>query len=317
MTLKDLPGREVVAAGLIFGGEPMTLNGTGRAYGAWLTQRHYAPTTVRIYVAYVQRAERTLGCLEHVDADRLYDWWTTLPQSAASRNGAKKALVVYYRSLGARRGGPAEELPSIPEPERLPRPVAGSVFARLRVAAGELGGVHAVIGALLGTTGCRISEARLARWDAFCLDGDQSSWTISGKGSGRRGAKPRTVPLHPSVVTVLSRWRGECGSRVFVFPSPQAGCAVIADSTFRGRVYEIVEHAGLDEHVNPHRWRHTVATAALHTTHDLAAVQDLLGHADPATTRRYTEVVSGRLRCAVDAAATYGDARLSFDAPFV
>lgn len=284
----------------------MGLTGTGRLFSAWLTERHYSPATVACYVGYAQRAEHATGGLGDATADDLYDWWTTLPSTASSRNGARKALVAWYRSAGFRTGGPALELPTLPAPEGQPRPVAGPAFDRLRAAAAAIGGVHHVAAVLLGTTGCRISEARLARWDTFVFDGARSTWSVEGKGSGRRGAKPRDVPLPPAAAVVLARWRPECGSRTFVFPSPVRAGRPVSDSTMRAVVYEIAAAAGVDEHVNPHRWRHTVATSALDATRDLAAVQDLLGHANPATTRRYTLVSLDRMRAAVDAAARYG-----------
>jgi len=40
-----------------------------------------------------------------------------------------------------------------------------------------------------------------------------------------------------------------------------------------------------------HALRHTGATLAYKYTHDLCAVQDLLGHADPRTSARYARVV--------------------------
>ena len=154
-------------------------------------------------------------------------------------------------------------------------------------------------------TGCRISEARLARWDAFAFDDDRPTWRIVGKGAGRRGPKERDVLLHPDAVRVLVDWRDQCGSRVWVFASP-CRPGPIADGTMRRVVYQIADAAGVLERVNPHRWRHTAATAALDATRNLAAVQDLLGHANPATTRRYTQVSVERMREAVDALAAYG-----------
>ena len=229
-----------------------------------------------------------------------------MPPTASSRNGARKALIAWYRSTGRRTGGPAVELPALPAPEGHPRPVAGPAFDRLRAAAARIGGIHHVAGVLLGTTGCRISEARLARWDTFVFDGSRSTWRVAGKGSGRRGVKHREIPLTAAAVEVLGRWRPECSSRTFVFPSSVRAGRPVSDSTMRAVIYEIAEAAGVDEHVNPHRWRHTVATSALDATRDLAAVQDLLGHANPATTRRYTLVSLDRMRAAVDAAARYG-----------
>ena len=43
--------------------------------------------------------------------------------------------------------------------------------------------------------------------------------------------------------------------------------------------------------VSNHALRHTVATLAYRYTHDLRAVQDMLGHQDPKTTARYARVV--------------------------
>jgi integrase len=43
--------------------------------------------------------------------------------------------------------------------------------------------------------------------------------------------------------------------------------------------------------VSNHALRHTGATLAYKYTHDLRAVRDLLGHADPRTTARYARVV--------------------------
>jgi integrase/recombinase XerD len=43
--------------------------------------------------------------------------------------------------------------------------------------------------------------------------------------------------------------------------------------------------------VSDHALRHTAATLAYRYSHDLRAVQDLLGHSDPRTTARYARVV--------------------------
>jgi site-specific recombinase XerD len=58
----------------------------------------------------------------------------------------------------------------------------------------------------------------------------------------------------------------------------------------RKMLWELVEKAELEVHITPHKFRHWFATKMLATTGDLAATQDLLGHANPATTRIYAQV---------------------------
>jgi len=55
-------------------------------------------------------------------------------------------------------------------------------------------------------------------------------------------------------------------------------------------IQELAEKAGIAEvGVTPHYFRHVFATRALERTENLALVQDMLGHASPATTRVYAK----------------------------
>jgi integrase/recombinase XerD len=68
----------------------------------------------------------------------------------------------------------------------------------------------------------------------------------------------------------------------------------------RQGLYKIVRRhattAGLQDRMSPHTLRHTFATHLLAGGCDLRSVQEMLGHADVATTQLYTHLSSERLK---------------------
>ncbi len=68
----------------------------------------------------------------------------------------------------------------------------------------------------------------------------------------------------------------------------------------RQGLYKIVQgharRAGLDQKMSPHTLRHTFATHLLAGGCDLRSLQEMLGHADLATTQVYTHLSAERLK---------------------
>ena len=130
--------------------------------------------------------------------------------------------------------------------------------------------------------GLRLGDVDLAR----------AAVTVWGKGS-----KERRVPLSAPAVDALDRWLA-IRSDVVV---PDVGDVMFGNE--RGRaltprdVRRIVDRRS-PRPTHPHALRHTFATHLLDGGADLRAVQELLGHADVATTQRYTHVSRERLRAA-------------------
>ncbi len=145
----------------------------------------------------------------------------------------------------------------------------------------------AVLEVLYGS-GVRVGELCGLHVDSLDLPGGAMS--VWGKGS-----KQRRVPLSAPAVVALRAWLAIRHEVV----GPEAGAALFGNE--RGHVLtprdvrRIVDRRS-PRPTHPHALRHTFATHLLDGGADLRAVQELLGHADVATTQRYTHVSNHRLR---------------------
>ncbi|WP_246194995.1 tyrosine-type recombinase/integrase [Allochromatium palmeri] len=61
----------------------------------------------------------------------------------------------------------------------------------------------------------------------------------------------------------------------------------------------LIEQAGIDKPITPHKLRHTYATRLLESGAELVDIQALLGHANLATTQIYTHVSDERMAAVV------------------
>jgi integrase/recombinase XerD len=116
-----------------------------------------------------------------------------------------------------------------------------------------------------------------------------------------KGSKERVVPVGSRAVDAVRRYL-ERGRPALVRGRPVTQLFV----NFRGEgltrqgLYKIVRRhaaaAGLADRMSPHTLRHTFATHLLAGGCDLRSVQEMLGHADVATTQLYTHLSSDRLK---------------------
>ncbi|HEX8066465.1 MAG TPA: site-specific tyrosine recombinase XerD [Thermoleophilaceae bacterium] len=116
-----------------------------------------------------------------------------------------------------------------------------------------------------------------------------------------KGAKERVVPVGSAAAEAVARYV-ERGRPALARGRPVAELFL----NFRGEpltrqgLYKIVRRhaasAGLADRMSPHTLRHTFATHLLNGGCDLRSVQEMLGHADVATTQLYTHLSSERLK---------------------
>ena len=76
----------------------------------------------------------------------------------------------------------------------------------------------------------------------------------------------------------------------------------LAPRSVQARLAQLARRLGLGVHVHPHMLRHSFASHLLQSSGDLRAVQELLGHANIATTQIYTQLDWQHLAKAYDAA---------------
>jgi integrase/recombinase XerD len=215
----------------------------------------------------------------------------------ARRVAALRSFFRHQVLLGARPDNPASEL-ELPRRRRaLPKTLSpGEVERLIDAAAGTTPRSlrdRALVELLYGA-GLRDSEAVGLERGAVDLEG-RLVRTI-GKGS-----KERVVPIGREAVEALRRYlaRGrpylDKRHRPEVFLNAQGGALTRAGAFLILR--RLAGAAGLEpERVHPHLLRHSFATHLLEGGADLRSVQEMLGHADLATTELYTHVSDRRRR---------------------
>ncbi len=153
---------------------------------------------------------------------------------------------------------------------------------------------------LLYATGMRVSE--LVALDLGDVDLASASVRVLGKGD-----KERIVPIYNRAVQAVDEYllkgrihllRDAAEKAIFL---NQRGQRLTRQGLWL-IVKGYVKEAGLKVPVTPHTLRHSFATHMLRGGADLRNVQELLGHANIATTQVYTQVSNERLREVYDEA---------------
>jgi integrase/recombinase XerC len=226
-------------------------------------------------------------------------------RSVARKTSAVRALLAHQRRHGDLAADPGRALRTPKRAGRLPRvPSAADTAALLADAAEDaarpaLDDVTAALAVrdlalleLLYGAGLRVSEA--CGLTLGGCDLERALVTVLGK-----RAKPRRVPIGELAREALGTWLRGGRAALATSTSP--------DTVFLGRrggalstrdAHRIVAAHPLRDgrRTHPHALRHAYATHLLDRGADLRAVQELLGHADLATTQLYTHLSQDRLR---------------------
>lgn len=260
------------------------------AIAAWaraLRAAGRASTTIRTRTQHLTYMAATIN-LEpwDVTSGALLDWLGSQDWQAETRHAARSSLRSFYAwavSTGRTTTDPARDLPAIRRGTPTPRPLPERALAEALGRADER--VRLMI-RLAASVGLRRGEVARLHSDDVMRDLDGWSLVVHGK-----GGKVRYVPLPTDLgETLASKPRG------YVFPGEIDGHL---SPWWVGKLVAEV----LPDGWTMHTLRHRFATRAYALDKDVFAVQELLGHASPETTRRYVLLPQDAKRRIVDAIA--------------
>jgi integrase/recombinase XerD len=222
------------------------------------------------------------------------------PRTAARRLSALRQFHRFLVTEGARADDPMMSIDAPRLGRPLPKTLSEAEVKRLIEAVAHLPEVErlrlAAILEVLYAAGLRVSE--LAALPVAALAHDGRFLTVRGKGN-----KERLVPLSAPARAALEAWRKvrqtqlpEGRTSRFMFPS-RAAAGHITPSRIAQLLKELAPHAGINpRRLSPHVLRHAFASHLVDHGADLRSVQQMLGHADIATTQIYTHVARERLQ---------------------
>jgi integrase/recombinase XerC len=155
---------------------------------------------------------------------------------------------------------------------------------------------------VLYSSGLRLAELvsldiRYTRKDGYesvsWLNLDEGEVTVTGK-----GGKTRSVPLGRTAISALTQWLAVRHKLLPPASTTDDQSAVFLGTRGRRIAHRVVQlqlkklslRSGIPAQVHPHVLRHSFASHVLQSAQDLRAVQEMLGHANIATTQIYTRL---------------------------
>ncbi len=205
-----------------------------------------------------------------------------------------RVLVDVTETMGSPKRG--RRLPQIPDEGDVGRLIDGCApdGRRMSARAEAREARDRAVVELFYACGLRVSE--LASLKVGDVDRESALVRCTGKGS-----KQRIIPVGEAALAALGRYLEQAR------PALSAGCPQDGALFVNGRgggftrqgVWRLIVRraraAGIRGRVTPHTLRHCFASHLLRHGADLRAIQELLGHADIATTQVYIHVDSRRL----------------------
>ena len=264
------------------------------------TERHYSPRTLEAY-------QRDLQKLTHFCEQAEIENWTLLEQAdirryIASRHRQGISSKTLQRELSACRSffnwllkngklkhNPAIDVRAPKAARKLPETLdVDQAMQLMEIKADDRLAVRdRAILELFYSSGLRVSE--LVALNLADLDMKEAMVDVIGG----KGGKDRRLPVGAKAQAALKTWlfhRNELTklAEPALFLTQRGTRMGVRNIQLR--IKDWARKQGLDKDLHPHMLRHSFASHLLESSHDLRAVQELLGHEDIGTTQIYTHL---------------------------
>lgn len=266
------------------------------------SEKHYSPRTVEGYerdlhdfIAWLeQQNPGTEVALGKVQTWQIRQWISQLHRKGLSGKSLQRKLSSIrrvYRFLlreNAIAYNPVVDVQTPKYARKLPDTLDAETLDRLLALGTEdtLALRDRALMELLYSSGLRLSE--LVGLDLHDVDQNQQQVRVLGKGN-----KERYVPVGRVAMESLRAWLQQ-RSQLAAYGEKALFVSLRGTRLHPRSVQCRLNHwrfvQGLDQHVHPHKLRHSFASHVLESSGDLRAVQEMLGHADISTTQIYTHL---------------------------
>lgn len=247
-----------------------------------LKLRRYSPRTCRAYLKLLRRflADIPPGPLGP-QTMRTYVLGFVERGASAAYHGQLRAVLRFFAAHVLHEPSLAEALPAPRRERSMPTVLAISEVKRLFAALANP--KHRLMAFLLSSSGIRVGE--MVRLRVADLDPERRLIHVRrGK-----GGKDRFTLYSDAAVQAVERYLAFAEPGDWLFTGAREGRPISARSVQKV-VAAAGRRAGIRRRVTPHTLRHSFATHLLEQGVDVRYIQELLGHASPATTQIYAHV---------------------------
>ena len=227
--------------------------------------------------------------------EHLYDNGFSV-SSAERKLACLKSFFQYLVREGKQENNPAGDIKLPKKAKRLPKALGFGDALKLVTAPqgeGHLVGRDIALLEMLYATGMRASEI-------VGLNTDDVNLSVAFVKCFGKGSKERIVPINKATLKALKHYLNKSRPS---FPQKKSQALFLDKNGERLSrqglwliIKKYVKKTGVKGRTSPHTLRHTFATHLLEKGADLRSVQEMLGHADVATTQIYTSVSRERLK---------------------